>query len=292
MTRTLSMAGPLGRAQYGERGFRIDQPLIKGAAADRTFEDRAVGRRKALDIGERSEPAAGNDRHRCRARHLQGGIDVEPLKDAVASDVGVDDGGNPETGLAPRELDGGKGERAGPALDGHRAIARIDADDDTAGKGAAGSAHEIGIAGGRGAENDPRHAGFEPAFQCREIANAAAQLDRDRNRRQDRGNGIAVDRTPGHGAVEINDMEPGEAPIGEGPGLCRGALRIDGCGLHVAAAETDAATTFQVNGRKQDHGRQPRKFPRRPRPSAWLFSGWNWVPAMLSRTTMAVKEPP
>jgi hypothetical protein len=40
------------------------------------------------------------------------------------------------------------------------------------------------------------------------------------------------------------------------------------------------------------HGFQLRKFVISRRPSCWLFSGWNWVPAMLSRPTRAVTGPP
>ncbi len=40
------------------------------------------------------------------------------------------------------------------------------------------------------------------------------------------------------------------------------------------------------------HGVQARKLAISLRPSFWLFSGWNWVPAMLSRPIMAVTAPP
>src|SRR5690606_22025000 len=40
------------------------------------------------------------------------------------------------------------------------------------------------------------------------------------------------------------------------------------------------------------HGFQRKKLAIRARPSAWLFSGWNWVPALLSFATAAVTGPP
>jgi hypothetical protein len=40
------------------------------------------------------------------------------------------------------------------------------------------------------------------------------------------------------------------------------------------------------------HGRQRRKLAMSRRPAAWLFSGWNWVPTMVPRPTMAVMSPP
>lgn len=39
-------------------------------------------------------------------------------------------------------------------------------------------------------------------------------------------------------------------------------------------------------------GAQRRKLPIRRNPAAWLFSGWNWVPRMVSRPTIAVIGPP
>ena len=40
------------------------------------------------------------------------------------------------------------------------------------------------------------------------------------------------------------------------------------------------------------HGAHSRKFSISFSPSFWLFSGWNWVPAMVSRATIAVTGPP
>lgn len=45
-------------------------------------------------------------------------------------------------------------------------------------------------------------------------------------------------------------------------------------------------------GRGLSQGFQWRKLPMILRPTRWLFSGWNWVPKMLSRPTEAVIGPP
>jgi hypothetical protein len=39
-------------------------------------------------------------------------------------------------------------------------------------------------------------------------------------------------------------------------------------------------------------GHQFRKFAISRRPASWLFSGWNCVPTILSRPTIAVTSPP
>src|SRR5262245_10987599 len=131
ITRTLSIVAPPGGSQDGERSARVDQPFIKGAAADRAFEDGTVRVAEPLDVGERGEAAAGDHRHRRRAGDRERRLDVETLEDAVARNVGVDDGGDAEIRLALCQLDGRKRQRAGPALDRDRTVARVDADGDT-----------------------------------------------------------------------------------------------------------------------------------------------------------------
>lgn len=44
--------------------------------------------------------------------------------------------------------------------------------------------------------------------------------------------------------------------------------------------------------RTLSQGVQDRKLAMMRRPVAWLFSGWNWVPTMLSRPTTAVTGSP
>ena len=61
---------------------------------------------------------------------------------------------------------------------------------------------------------------------------------------------------------------------------------------HVALFQANGEPLFEVDRGKEDHGFHFRKFAISARPSFWLFSGWNWVPTMLSRATNAVTAPP
>ena len=61
---------------------------------------------------------------------------------------------------------------------------------------------------------------------------------------------------------------------------------------HVAAHQAHAFAVLEVDGGKEDHGRHLRKLAISARPSVWLFSGWNCVPTILSRATIAVIGPP
>src|SRR5215203_734405 len=96
----------------------------------------------------------------------------------------------------------------------------------------------------------------------------------------------------GEGAVEIDDVEPFEALRFEARGLRRRIVAEHRRLLHVALDEPHAAAVLEIDRRKQDQGRHFRKFAINARPSFWLFSGWNCVPAMLSRATTAVSGPP
>ena len=61
---------------------------------------------------------------------------------------------------------------------------------------------------------------------------------------------------------------------------------------HVALLQAHGFAVLQIDGREQDHGFHFRKFAISARPNFWLFSGWNCVPTILSRATIAVTGPP
>ena len=98
---------------------------------------------------------------------------------AIAVDVGVDDGGDPGVLEAAGEVDGQRLGGLRPALDGDAAVAGVDADGDAAGMGGGGAADELGVAEGRGAEDDAGDPLAEPALERGAVADAAAELDRD-----------------------------------------------------------------------------------------------------------------
>src|SRR5436190_1110924 len=97
-----------------------------------------------------------------------------------------------------------------------------------------------------------------------------------------------IDRPSGEGAVEIDDMQIVEAGVLERRRLLGGIAIKDGGACHVALLESHTNAVLQVDGRKQNHGFHFRKFEISANPSLWLFSGWNCVPTILSRPTMAV----
>ncbi len=113
--------------------------------------------------------------------------------------------------------------------------------------------HEIGIVDRRRTEDDAGDALVEPRPDAAHVADAATELDRQVGRVEDRLDGAAVFGTPGEGAVQVDDVQPGEAGGGEAAGLRR-RIAVEGGGArHVALLEAHALPVLQVDGREKDH---------------------------------------
>src|SRR6202012_5873009 len=151
---------------------------------------------------------------------------------------------------------------------------------------------QFGIAYRRGADDHPRDALREPGFHRFEIANAAAELHRHRNRTKHRLDRLRVHRLAGKGAVEIDNMEIFESLRGKAARLRRGIEGEYGGTGHVALFKTHTLAVLQIDGRKENHGFHFKKFEIKASPKRWLFSGWNCVPMAVSLPTIAVTGPP
>jgi hypothetical protein len=101
-----------------------------------------------------------------------------------------------------------------------------------------------------------------------------------------------VHRPPSKSAIEIDNVQVFKSLRRERSRLLRGIAVKNRRPRHVALLKTHGLAVFQIYGRKQNHGVHVRKLAISAKPSFWLFSGWNWVPTMLSRATMAVTGPP
>ena len=198
----------------------------------------------------------------------------------------------PASSNAARKVERRHLARLSPAFDRDLAVARIDADGDAAGKVARGLPDQRRVAHRGGAEDHAVDALVEPGDDGVEVADAAAELHRNVDGGEDRLDRRGVHRPPFEGAVEVDHMQPLEALLLEASRLRRRVLIEHGRLVHLALAQPDALSVFQVDGGKQDHGFHRRKLAISASPSFWLFSGWNWVPAILSLATKAVIGPP
>src|SRR5690606_3602892 len=102
-----------------------------------------------------------------------------------------------------------------PAIDGHLAILGIQSDDDLARKGNAGVVEETGRLYRRSADDDVGNAVIEAAADRVEIADAAAQLDRDllADLFEDRLDRRLVLRLAGESAVQVHEMQAARALV-------------------------------------------------------------------------------
>src|SRR6185437_10331699 len=105
-----------------------------------------------------------------------GGVEIEALEQAVARDVGIDDGGDARVLEAARNLERRQFRRLGPALYRHLAVARIESDRDAAGKLPGRFLDQRRVAHLRRADDDAVDAFLQPAGDSRQIADAAAEL--------------------------------------------------------------------------------------------------------------------
>ena len=197
-----------------------------------------------------------------------------------------------ETASASAMLERGKLRRRRPAVYRDLAVARIEPDDDAAGKRAGGLLHQRRIAHGGGADDDARHALPEPGLDGGAVADAAAELHRDLHRGENALDRRGVHRPSGKGAIEIDQMEILKALRRKNARLLGRVAIEHRRPRHVALFQANGEPVFEVDRGKEDHGFHFRKFAISARPSFWLFSGWNWVPTMLSRATNAVTAPP
>ena len=145
----------------------------------------------------------------------RGGRQVEARQDAVAVDVGVDDGGNPGAFEPARQLGRVELARLRPTLDRHLAAPGVDADRDAAGKAPAGLAHQRRVAHRHGAQDHAGDALGQPRLDGGESADAAAELHRAWRRLQNGFDRGGVDGPAREGAVEVDDVQVREALGGE-----------------------------------------------------------------------------
>ena len=198
--------------------------------------------------------SGGDDGDRGRARQLGRGREIEPLQDAIAVDVGMDDGGDAGILVAARQLQCRERAGLGPALHGHFPVACVDAHGDAAGKVPAGLTYQARIAQGRGSQDHPPHTVGEPALDGGGVADAAAKLDGHVDGLQDRPNRRGIRRLPRERSVQVHHVEIAEALLLEYPGLGSGIVVEDSRRGHLTAGEAHAPAVLEVDCGEQDHG--------------------------------------
>ena len=138
----------------------------------------------------------------------------------------------------------------GPAVGGHHAVARVEADDDMAGKFHSGIGYEVRLGYRARAEDDVLDAAFEIGLDRGFVANAATHLDRHvAAGRHDFADHTVVDRVAGLGAVEVDDVDAIRALVEPAPGHGHRVLVEDGDVVHAALAQAYALAVLDINRR-------------------------------------------
>jgi hypothetical protein len=103
---------------------------------------------------------------------------------------------------------------------------------------------------------------------------------------------VVLDRAAGLGAVQVDDVHPLGALVGEGG---QAGDRIGVVLRHLvetAVHQPHALAAAKVDGGVDDHAGSSRKFFRMRAPASAERSGWNWQPQRLPLRTMAGTEAP
>ena len=210
------------------------------------------------DLGDRRQAARGDHRGLDLARQPHGRLDVDSGEHAVAADVGVDDALDAVVLELAREVDDVVAGHLRPAVGGHLAVAGVEADDDVPRKRRAGVVQEAGILHRRGADDHVADAVVEVALDGVEVADAAAQLHRDllADHADDFADRELVLRLAGHGAVQVDQVQPLRAQLQPVLRHCRRVLGEHGDRLHVALLQAHAMAVLDVDGRNDLHGGQ------------------------------------
>ena len=174
----------------------------------------------------------------------------------------------------------------------HHTLASIDADNDPARKCLTSFFHKRWVAHGRSTDDDAGNTLAEPAFDGCHVAHTPTELYTHRGTLKNTINRFSIHRLTGKRAIKIDDVQIIKTLRFKSQRL-RGGIAVKHRGpRHVALLQAHGLAFLEIDSGKQNHGDHVRKFAIRASPMRWLFSGWNCVPTMVSRPTMAVTGPP
>jgi hypothetical protein len=142
--------------------------------------------------------------------------------------------------------------RLDPTLDRDPPVAGVDSDSDAPRVTGSALRHELGIAQGHRAQDDPVDPQRERVRNGALVPDATTELHRDRSGAlHDPAHGVRVARPPAAGSVEVHHVEPRH---GVGQELLRhpgGVVGIDADALVVTLREPHATARQHVDGRDE-----------------------------------------
>src|SRR3954452_7400390 len=225
------------------------------------------------------------------AAHLVG---IRALEASVAVDVRVDERGDAAV-LEP--VDRVHGRQLGPlrpAGGGDAAAADVDRHDDSRAERLDDLVEEVDVAERGGADDRSLGPGAQRVADGLDGAQAAAVLHRDAGALDDPAQVLDRARLALLGAVEVDDVQVARAGVDPALGRLQRVVVVGGGVLEAALDEPHGAAAVDVDGRVEDHAATPTlaKLRSSARPSREDFSGWNWQPITLPRSTIDTNRSP
>ena len=149
---------------------------------------------------------------------------------------------------------------------------------------------EVDVVERRGAEDHPGRAGAQRVADGGQRAQAAADLDRNRELVRDPLDVVEVRGLAGPRAVEVDDVQEARPGLDPGTGGLERIVLVDGLGGEVALVEADGLAVADVDGGIEDQGAgtpvaMRTKLPSSCSPCVDDFSGWHCAPKMCPRST-------
>ena len=240
-----------------QRVRQPDSTRVERAADDDTGDAVRLGGQQRGDVLQRADAAGGDHRNVDRLRQRARGGDIDALLRAVALDVRIDDARGTAARQPTREVDGRHRAGLQPALHRNLAVACVDADRNAAGEATAGIGDHCRLLQCGGAKDHSIRPQRQDRPGALDRADAAADLDRDRQLGAQRRYGIAIHRRTAHRAVEIDDVQIACAFVRPAATHRNRIVAVDGLRSHVAAQQADTSSALQVDCRNDEHA-EPR----------------------------------
>src|SRR5918993_3961119 len=228
----------------------IDASVIQRPANDCTGRARGC---HGSDVVKRRDAAGGDDVRVDLLDQLAQTRHVGTRERAVASNVGVNEMAHATPRQPLRHLDGPGIRLAQPAVGRQPAIPGVECNRDALTPTFHGAKDQLRLPQSDSAENGTVYAGGKRIFEIAQQPEPAAELDRDVDRGADLRNGLAVDRSPGDGAVEIDDVEPLRTGLHPTAGGQRGIAVIRRLTVEIALDQTHTTAASDVDCRIKDH---------------------------------------
>src|SRR5215210_2229744 len=294
VTSGVGAAVPLGRALRVQRRLALgdrEAALVEGLADDHAGEVDLAQAGERAEVVEVADPARVQEAPAHGLRDVADVVEVGPLEPAVAVDVRVDEGGHAAVAEAADRVAGRHLGRLCPARGGDVAAADVDRDEHARAERGDDRVEEVDVAERRGADDHALGARPQRLADGLEGAQAPAVLHRHARLARDPAQVLDRLRLAGARAVEVDDVEEPRARLDPRPRGRQRIVVVDGRVLEAALDEAHRPAVEDVDGGIEDHAAAT-KFASSASPSREDFSGWNWTPATLSRSTIEAKHSP